>query len=61
MRVLVISDTHSKHENLETLLKKEEPFDLAVHLGDAEGCEDKIRAMAVTKEIYSRQNKKKAS
>ncbi len=46
MRVLVISDTHSKHENLETLLKKEEPFDLAVHLGDAEGCEDKIRAMA---------------
>ena len=46
MSVLVISDTHSKHENLETLLKKEEPFDLAVHLGDAEGCEDKIRAMA---------------
>lgn len=46
MRVLVISDTHGKHENLEKVLEKEKPFDLAVHLGDAEGCEDYIEAIA---------------
>lgn len=45
MRVLVISDTHSKHTNLEEVLKLEQPFDLAVHLGDAEGCEQQIQRM----------------
>lgn len=42
MKVLVISDTHGKHENLEKVLGLEQPVDLAVHLGDAEGCEDYI-------------------
>ena len=46
MRVLVISDTHRKHENLEMVLEKEQPIDLLIHLGDAEGCEDYIRAIA---------------
>lgn len=45
MRVLVISDTHSKHTNLEEVLKQEQPFDLAVHLGDAEGCGQQIQRM----------------
>ena len=45
MRVLIISDTHSKHTNLREVLKMEQPFDLAVHLGDAEGCEQQIQEM----------------
>ena len=36
MKVLIISDTHGKHENLKTVLKREKPVDLVVHLGDAE-------------------------
>lgn len=39
MKVLIISDTHGRHDNLKTAVKRERPFDLAVHLGDAEGCE----------------------
>ena len=36
MRILIVSDTHGKHENLEIVLQKNEPFDLMIHLGDAE-------------------------
>lgn len=46
MKVLVISDTHRKHENLEIVLEKEQPIDLMIHLGDAEGYEDYIEAVA---------------
>lgn len=46
MRVLIVSDTHRKHENLENVLKKEKNIDLMIHLGDAEGCEDYIEAIS---------------
>lgn len=46
MKVLVVSDTHRKHENLEIVLEREQPIDLLIHLGDAEGCEDYIAAIA---------------
>lgn len=46
MKILIISDTHRKHENLEYVLEKEKPIDLLIHLGDAEGCEDYIEAIA---------------
>ena len=39
MRVLIVSDTHKKHENLITIMEKERPFDRMIHLGDAEGYE----------------------
>ena len=42
MRVLVISDTHKKHENLKVVLERVSPVDLVIHLGDAEGYEDYI-------------------
>lgn len=42
MKVLVISDTHGRHENLKGVVKREKPFDLAIHLGDAEGYEADI-------------------
>ena len=35
MRVLVISDTHKKHENLKVVLERVSPVDLVIHLGDA--------------------------
>lgn len=46
MRILIVSDTHKKHTNLELVLKKTEPLDLLIHLGDAEGAEDYIEAIA---------------
>lgn len=46
MKILIVSDTHRKHEYLEEVLEREKPLDLLIHLGDAEGCEDYIEAMA---------------
>ena len=46
MRVLIISDTHRKHENLMKVLERVEPIDLLIHLGDAEGYEDYIAEQA---------------
>ena len=46
MKVLIISDTHRKLNNLELVLEREQPIDLLIHLGDAEGQEDEISAMA---------------
>jgi hypothetical protein len=39
MKVLVVSDTHGRDENLEEVLIQESPFDLFVHCGDVEGRE----------------------
>ena len=46
MKILIVSDTHRKHENLEMVLDRVRPIDLLIHLGDAEGCEDEIAEMA---------------
>lgn len=46
MKILIVSDTHRKHGNLEAVLEKIGPLDLMVHLGDAEGAEDYIEAIA---------------
>ena len=45
MKVLIISDTHGRHENLKTVLKREGPLDFAIHLGDSEGCEKYIEKL----------------
>ena len=36
MRIIVISDTHKKYSNLETIISKENGADLFIHLGDGE-------------------------
>ncbi len=36
MRILIVSDTHRKHGNLEDVLEKEGPIDLFIHAGDVE-------------------------
>lgn len=37
MKILVISDTHGNHENLDAVVRLERPFDRVIHLGDIEG------------------------
>lgn len=36
MRVLIVSDTHGKHDTLEYIVQKDGPFDVMIHLGDSE-------------------------
>ena len=45
MRILVISDTHRKLDNLRYLLTKIGPIDMLIHLGDVEGEELIIQDM----------------
>lgn len=45
MKILVVSDTHNSHRNLEKVVEKEKDIDLFVHLGDVEGGEDYIEAL----------------
>lgn len=46
MKILVVSDTHGRDENLERVLEIESPFDVLIHCGDVEGREDYIEAAA---------------
>ena len=39
MKVLIVSDTHKRDENLRAVIRKELPFDMMIHLGDSEGSE----------------------
>lgn len=49
MKILIVSDTHRKHENLKAVLECVAPVDLLIHLGDAEGCEDDIQELVACK------------
>ncbi|MBT9775866.1 YfcE family phosphodiesterase [Clostridium sp. MCC353] len=42
MKILIVSDTHRRDENLKTVLEKTAPIDMLIHLGDVEGSEEKI-------------------
>lgn len=46
MKILIVSDTHRRHENLITVLHRVQPLDLLIHLGDSVGCEDYIGELA---------------
>ena len=46
MKVVIVSDTHGSHRNLEKVLEEEKPMDMLIHLGDVEGGEDYITALA---------------
>ena len=43
MKILVVSDTHRRNENLKKVIEKVKPFDMLIHLGDGEGVETQIR------------------
>lgn len=46
MKILIISDTHGRESNLEKVLEEVGQIDRLIHLGDVEGGEDYIRALA---------------
>ena len=46
MKILIVSDTHGRDENLEIAVNREAPFDMLVHCGDVEGREFYIEALA---------------
>ncbi len=39
MKILIVSDTHRKDDNLKDVIAQEKPLDMLIHLGDAEGSE----------------------
>ncbi len=45
MKILIVSDTHGRHDILRKVIFKEKPFDLLLHAGDVEGGEDTIREL----------------
>ena len=54
-RVLVVSDSHSRNENLELLMERVKP-DLILHLGDSEDEDDLIAAEAPCEVVFVRGN-----
>lgn len=43
MKILIVSDTHRKNENLKKVIDQTGPIDMLIHLGDAEGSENLYR------------------
>lgn len=46
MKILIVSDSHGRMNNLLSVIDKVKPIDLMLHLGDIEGNEDTIREIA---------------
>lgn len=42
MKILIVSDTHRKDQNLREILRTIGPLDMLIHLGDSEGSEHAI-------------------
>ena len=45
MKILIVSDTHKSHRNLEKIIERTQGIDILIHLGDTEGGEDYIEAL----------------
>lgn len=46
MKILIVSDTHKQNQNLSKVLDRIGHIDMLIHLGDSEGSEDYICAIA---------------
>lgn len=46
MRALLVSDSHGRNQNMEKVIRKASPVDLLIHLGDLEGSEGYLEAIA---------------
>lgn len=46
MKILIVSDTHGRLENLEKAIDQVQDFDYLIHCGDVEGQEDEIADLA---------------
>ncbi len=42
MKILIVSDTHRKDDNLKRVIEEQMPLDMLIHLGDSEGSETLI-------------------
>ena len=42
MKILIVSDTHRKDDNLKLMIEQNLPLDMLIHLGDVEGSEYQI-------------------
>ncbi len=56
MRILIVSDTHGRLENLRKVLSASGPFDMLLHCGDVEGDEDRIKELAGCQTVMVRGN-----
>lgn len=56
MRVLIVSDTHGAHRNLNRALKEAGAIDMFIHLGDVEGGEDYINGLVACEKHIVRGN-----
>ena len=45
MKILIVSDTHGRHQALDRALEEAGKIDMFIHLGDVEGGEDYIEAV----------------
>lgn len=45
MRILIVSDTHGRHSNLELVLRRVGEIDMMIHCGDVEDGESHIRSL----------------
>lgn len=56
MRILIVSDTHGRDENILSVLKKMDKFDMMIHCGDVEGSEPMLRQAAGCECVFVRGN-----
>jgi putative phosphoesterase len=49
MKILIVSDSHGRNYYLEKAIKRVQPIDLLIHLGDYEGSQEYIKAIAPCK------------
>ena len=45
MKILIVSDTHGRHQALDRALEEAGKIDMFIHLGDVEGGEEYINAV----------------
>ena len=46
MKVLIVSDTHGRREEIREIIQREKPVDLLIHLGDILGDGEYIQSLA---------------
>lgn len=56
MKILVVSDTHGNHKNLDRILNLAGEIQMFIHLGDVEGGEEYINAVVDTEKHIVRGN-----
>ena len=46
MKILIVSDTHGRHEHFKEVIRRTAPIDMLIHCGDTEGGEEYMAALA---------------